>query len=97
FGSTLTPTIDLPEAVIAGALTSHGVSWGSLTLRPRDIAVKGHLSAKEAKRLTAVFAKARPEQVKILVVHHNVLRGELSQRMGLARWKQAQRRLLQTG
>lgn len=97
FGPSLTPTIDLPEAVVAGALTSHGVAWGSLTLRLRDIAVKGHLSAKEVKRVTALFAKAKPEQARILVLHHNVLRGELSRRMGLARWKQAQRRLLQTG
>jgi predicted phosphodiesterase len=31
------------------------------------------------------------------VVHHNVLRGELSQRMGLARWRTAQKRILQSG
>ncbi len=97
FGPSLTPTLDLPEAVIAGALTSHGVAWGSLTPRLRDIAVKGHLPAREMKRVTAVFARTRPEQVRILVVHHNVLRGELSRRMGLARWRGAQRRIVQSG
>jgi predicted phosphodiesterase len=97
FGPTLTPTIDVPEAIVAGALTSHGVAWGSLTPRLRDIAVKGHLPNWEAQRVTNVFARAKPEQARILVVHHNVLRGELSQRMGLARWKQAQRRILQSG
>ncbi|MBI4501441.1 MAG: metallophosphoesterase [Gemmatimonadetes bacterium] len=97
FGPTLAPTMDLPEAVIAGALTSHGVAWGSLTPRLRDIAVKGHLPNREIKRVTAIFAKARPEQARVLVVHHNVLRGDLSQRMGLARWRQAQRRILQSG
>jgi 3',5'-cyclic AMP phosphodiesterase CpdA len=97
FGPTLTPTMEFPEAIIAGALTSHGVSWGSLTPRLRDIAVKGHLPKKEIGRVTGVFAKARPEQAKVLVVHHNVLRGDLSRRMGLARWRTAQLRILASG
>jgi len=97
FGPMLTPTIDLPEVVLAGVLTSHGVAWGSLTPRLRDIAVKGHLPRAEVARVTQVFARARPEQVRVLVLHHNVLRGGLSQRMGLARWRVAQRRLVETG
>ena len=44
FGADLTPTLTIPGgAVIASALTAHGVAWGSLTTRIRDIAVKGHL------------------------------------------------------
>jgi len=97
FGPALTPTLDLPEAVIAGALTSHGVAWGSLTTRLRDIAVKGHLPKRELQRASAVFAGARPEQVRLLVVHHNIMRGVISGRMGLARWHVAQRRILQCG
>ncbi|MBI4419965.1 MAG: metallophosphoesterase [Gemmatimonadetes bacterium] len=97
FGPVLAPTLDLPDAVITGAVTAHGVAWGSLSVRLRDIAVKGHLPLREVKRVTAVFAKARPEQARILVVHHNVLRGVLSRRMGLSRWRQAQRRIVQTG
>jgi len=31
------------------------------------------------------------------VLHHNVLRGEFSRRMGLARWRRAQRRIVETG
>jgi predicted phosphodiesterase len=34
---------------------------------------------------------------RVLVVHHNVLRGEISNRMGLARWRQAQRRIVASG
>jgi predicted phosphodiesterase len=83
--------------VIAGALTSHGLAWGSLTPRIRDVAVKGHLPRRETRRVTEAFAAARPEQVRILVLHHNVLRGELSRRMGLARWRVAQRRIVATG
>src|SRR2546430_13406965 len=80
-----------------GALTSHGVAWGSLTLRLRDLAVKGHLPKREAARVKQVFAAAAPEQARILVLHHNVLRGEISRRMGLARWRRAQRRIVETG
>lgn len=97
FGPVLTPTMDLAEAFIAGAQTAHGVAWGSLTPRLRDLAVKGHLPKKEARRVKALFAKARPEQARVLVLHHNVLRGALSARMGLAHWKRAHRNIIGTG
>ena len=97
FGAELTPTLAIPGAVIAGALTSHGVAWGSLTLRPRDLAVKGHLPKREVERVRDVFAAAPPEQARVLALHHNVLRGEISGRMGLARWRRAQRRIAACG
>jgi len=96
-GVDLAPTLTLPGAVIAGALTSHGVAWGSLTLRLRDLAVKGHLPKREIERVRALFAAALPEQARVLVLHHNVLRGDISRRMGLARWRQAQRRIIGSG
>ncbi len=97
FGPALAPTMVFPDAIIAGALTSHGVAWGSLTPRLRDIAVKGHLPKREARRVKALFDAAPPAQARILVVHHNVVRGDLSGRMGLARWRQAQRRIVESG
>ena len=103
FGDDLTPTLVVPGggngggAVIATALTAHGVAWGSLTPRLRDIAVKGHLPKREIERVRAVFAKADPALARVLVVHHNVLRGEMSKRMGLARWRRAQRRIIEAG
>lgn len=97
FGGELAPTLAFPEAVIAGVVTAHGVAWGSLTLRPRDLAVKGHLPKREFLRVKTLFDGAPPAQARILVVHHNVLRGDLSARMGLARWRQAQRRIVQSG
>jgi 3',5'-cyclic AMP phosphodiesterase CpdA len=98
FGDDVTPTITIPGgAVIASALTSHGVAWGSLTTRVRDIAVKGHLPKSEFLRVQRLFAEAAAGLARVLVVHHNVLRGEISNRMGLARWRQAQRRILESG
>ena len=93
----LAPTLTVPGAVIAGAVTSHGLAWGSLTPRLRDLAVKGHLPASEYRRVKALFSGADPADARVLVVHHNVLRGDISQRMGLARWRQAQERILDSG
>lgn len=98
FGSDLTPTLTIPGgAVIASALTAHGVAWGSLTPRLRDIAVKGHLPKREMERVKTVFAQAEPGLPRVLVTHHNVLRGDISKRMGLARWRRAQRRIVEAG
>ena len=97
FGDDFAPTLALPGAIIASALTSHGVAWGSLTFQVRDLAVKGHLPKREIERVRALFATAPPDQARVLVVHHNVLRGEISRRMGLARWRQAQRRIAASG
>jgi 3',5'-cyclic AMP phosphodiesterase CpdA len=97
FGADLTPTLTVPGAVIASALTANGVGWVSLTGRPRDIAVMGHLPKREALRVRGVFSEAPPELARVLVLHHNVLRGEVSQRMGLAYWGRAQRRIVESG
>jgi 3',5'-cyclic AMP phosphodiesterase CpdA len=93
----LTPVLEIPGAVIAGALSSYGVAFGSLTWNLRDLAVKGHLPASETARVTAVFARAPADAVRILAVHHNILRGSHSHRMGLANWRSAYRRLRATG
>jgi 3',5'-cyclic AMP phosphodiesterase CpdA len=97
FGPVLSPGLSFPEAILASALTSHGIAWGSLTFRLRDLAVKGHLPKNEIERVRRVFGRARADQLRVLVVHHNVLRGDLSRRMGLARWRRAQRRILASG
>ena len=93
----LTPVLEIPGAIIAGALSSYGVAAGSLTWNLRDVAVKGHLPRSETDRVTAIFGNAPPAVARVLVTHHNVLRGPVSRRMGLARWRSAHRRLLATG
>ncbi len=97
FGEDLTPTLEVPGAFFAGALTAHGVAVGSLTPNLRDLAVKGHLPKAETDRLGRVFAEVDDEVFKVIVLHHNIMRGEISMRMGLARWPDAHRRLLATG
>ncbi|HUK22760.1 MAG TPA: metallophosphoesterase [Gemmatimonadales bacterium] len=97
FGTDMTPTLTIPGAIVAGVLTAHGVAWPSLTWNPRHMAVMGSLSKREAVRVRKIFADAPPELARILVMHHNILRGEISRRMGLAHWRGAQRRVVESG
>lgn len=96
FGDELTPTMELPGALLTGVLTSHGLSFASIT-QFRDPTVKGHLPKREIARARGIFARAPTDAARVLVVHHNVLRGDISQRMGLARWRTAQQRILESG
>ena len=93
----LTPTIRISGAVLAGALSAHGIAVGSLTWNPNDIPVKGHLPKSETDRVGRIFAETDPGEARVVVLHHNVLRGQLSARMGLAHYRSAQTRLVQTG
>lgn len=97
FGAELRPVLEVPGAVIAGALSSYGVAFGSLTWNPNDMAVKGHLPRSEMDRVSEVFARVQPGTARVLVFHHNVLAGALSRRMGLANWRAAHRHLVETG
>lgn len=93
----LRPTLRLPGLVVTSVLTSHGVAAGSMTWKFwRDTAVKGHLPAAEVARARDLLADAA-DSVRVVALHHNVLRGEISKRMGLARWRAAQQALGTTG
>lgn len=97
FGADLSPTLELPGLLVASALTSHGVAFGSMTWKFwRDPAVKGHLPRAEAARVAARLTTG-VDALKVVVVHHNVLRGQISRRMGLAHWRWAQDALVATG
>jgi len=80
----LAPTLAVDGALICGANTAHGLSVGSLTWNPRDLTVKGHLPRAALERASAAFARASGA-LRVLVVHHNVLKGNISRRWGLAR------------
>jgi 3',5'-cyclic AMP phosphodiesterase CpdA len=92
----LRPVLEVPGAIMAGALSSYGVAFGSLTWNLRDLAVKGHLPRSETRRVQKIFEAAAPGLARVMVVHHNVLAGGTG-RMGLARWRSAHKRLLATG
>jgi len=97
FGPDLTPVLNIPGATIAGALTANGIALGSISRNPNDLAVKGNLPPSETRRLSKIFQDAPPGDYRVVVLHHNVLAGDLSARMGLAYWRSAAVRLVNTG
>ena len=92
----LRPQLEVPGAIILGAVSGYGVAFGSLTWNLRDLAVKGHMPRSETNRVKKIFSNTPNTLAKVLVVHHNVLAGGTG-RMGLARWRSAHRRLQETG
>jgi 3',5'-cyclic AMP phosphodiesterase CpdA len=92
------PSLTVDGAVICGAASAHGLSWGSVTWNPRDLTVKGHLPKAELARAAAAFASRNGGgALKVLVVHHNVLKGHISRRWGLARPRAALHGIVASG
>jgi 3',5'-cyclic AMP phosphodiesterase CpdA len=83
------PVLHVPGATFAGLNTSHGVVRQSLTWRLRDISIIGIIRRSQLERLRELFAKAPPGDVRVVVMHHNPVKGELSQRHGLKDTKRA--------
>jgi 3',5'-cyclic AMP phosphodiesterase CpdA len=77
------PVLRVPGAVFAGLNTSHGVTRQTLTWRLRDISIIGIVRRTQIERLRKVFGDVRPDDARVIVMHHNPMKGELSQRHGL--------------
>jgi 3',5'-cyclic AMP phosphodiesterase CpdA len=85
----LSPSLEVPGAVIAGLNTAHGITRGSITRRFRDLGVIGHVKKKDIDRIREAFSSASLDAARIVMIHHNPIRGELSRRHGLANTEQA--------
>jgi 3',5'-cyclic AMP phosphodiesterase CpdA len=85
----LSPSLEVPGAVIAGVNTAHGITRGSITKRFRDLGVIGHVKREDIERVRETFKNASPDAARIVMIHHNPIRGELSGRHGLANTEQA--------
>jgi 3',5'-cyclic AMP phosphodiesterase CpdA len=79
----LDPVLRRPGITIAGLNSSHGIRPFTLTTRPRDLSVVGAVRPRQWGRATEQFAAAGTD-LRVLVLHHNLLRGNLSNRWGLA-------------
>jgi 3',5'-cyclic AMP phosphodiesterase CpdA len=85
----LSPSLEVPGAVIAGVNTAHGITRGSITKRFRDLGVIGQVKREDIERVRETFKNASPDAARIVMIHHNPIRGELSGRHGLANTEQA--------
>jgi 3',5'-cyclic AMP phosphodiesterase CpdA len=79
----LEPVLRIAGATIVGLNTSQGVIAQTLTWNMRDISIIGHLSRAQIERARAEFESSRSTDARIIVMHHNPVKGELSQRHGL--------------
>ena len=79
----LEPVLRIPGITIVGLNSSHGIQPFTLTARPRDLSVIGAIKNEQWASARAAFKASPAGDLKVLVVHHNILRGRLSNRWGL--------------
>ena len=79
----LEPALHVPGATFVGINTAHGVTRRTLTWNLRDISIIGDIHKKQLDKAKELFDKAPPRDARVIVMHHNPVRGELSQRHGL--------------
>jgi 3',5'-cyclic AMP phosphodiesterase CpdA len=83
----LEPVLRIPGATFVGVNTSHGVTARTLTWNVRDISIIGDIRREQFKRAEAAFDKTPKADARVVVMHHNPVAGELSQRHGLKQTK----------
>lgn len=79
----LEPVLYVPGATFVGINTAHGVTRRTLTWNLRDLSIIGDIHKKQLDKAKELFEKAPPRDARVIVMHHNPVRGELSQRHGL--------------
>ena len=83
----LEPVLHVPGATFVGLNTSHGITRRTLTWNMRDLSIIGDLRKKQFEYARMGFERAEPGDARVVVMHHNPVKGELSQRHGLKRTK----------
>ena len=79
----LEPVLHVPGASFVGINTAHGVTLRTLTWNLRDISIIGDIHQAQLDEAREIFEKSPRNDARVIVMHHNPVRGELSQRHGL--------------
>lgn len=79
----LEPVLHVPGATFVGINTSHGVTRRTLTWNLRDISIIGDIHKDQLDQAQELFEQSPARDARVIVMHHNPVRGELSQRHGL--------------
>ncbi len=85
--SDLEPVLRTPGATFVGLNTSHGVTLRTLTWNARDISIIGDIRRDQFRKAEIAFSQSPAPDARVVVMHHNPVKGELSQRHGLKRTK----------
>lgn len=81
----LEPVLRMPGLTIVGLNTSHGITRKTLTWNLRDLSIIGYLTTGQIEHARAEFERSPEGDARVIVMHHNPVKGELSQRHGLKR------------
>ena len=81
--SNLEPELHVDGVTLVGINTARGVTRRTLTWNLRDISIIGDVKKVQLDVARAIFEKAPTRDARVIVMHHNPVRGELSQRHGL--------------
>ena len=79
----LEPVLRVPGATFVGLNSAHGVTRHTLTWRVRDISIIGAIRRSQIDRAREEFNGSPADAARVIVMHHNPVKGELSQRHGL--------------
>ncbi|WP_310569891.1 metallophosphoesterase [Gemmatimonas sp.] len=79
----LEPVVRVPGVTMVGLNSAAGMLPQAVTWYPRDWRVKGGLTASQFDWAQRELAASPAGDLRLLVVHHNVVRGRLSHRWGL--------------
>ncbi|MDQ3996471.1 MAG: metallophosphoesterase [Gemmatimonadota bacterium] len=77
------PVLRCGGATFVGVNTAHGIVRRTLTWNLRQLSVIGTVRRAQLERLRAELAQSRAGEARVVVMHHNPVKGELSQRHGL--------------
>jgi 3',5'-cyclic AMP phosphodiesterase CpdA len=83
----LEPVVRVDGATIVGINTAQGVTRRTLTWNMRDISIIGDVRKSQIEQARREFTDAPDDAARVIVMHHNPVRGELSQRHGLKNTK----------
>ena len=79
----LEPVLRVPGATFVGLNSAQGVTRHTLTWRVRDISIIGAIRRSQIDRAREEFEGSPADAARVIVMHHNPVKGELSGRHGL--------------
>ena len=79
----LEPVLRVPGATFVGLNSAHGVTRHTLTWRLRDISIIGAIHRSQVDHAREEFQGSPSDDARVIVMHHNPVKGELSGRHGL--------------
>ena len=80
---SLEPVLRVPGATFVGLYTAHGVTRHTLRWRVRDISIIGAIRRSQIDHAREEFEGSPANAARVIDMHHNPVKGELSGRHGL--------------